>query len=74
MSASIVPFSATQAAELAEPESKREATALARCCLAGIPIRKIHMSDGLVVYATGLRRFAGIEQLEDFLDATGCIE
>lgn len=62
------PFSPSQAAELADPERKRESTALATACLLGIPIRKIAMPDGRPVYATSLRKFAGLCELEDYLD------
>lgn len=65
MTAHVLPFGPTQAAEFVD---KREATAKARCCLAGIALKSIRLPDGQTVYAAGLLKFASIDQLEDWLD------
>ena len=69
MSAHVLPFGPSQAAELADDcDRKRSSTASARCALLGIPLKSITMPDGQIVYSAGMHKFGGIEQLENWLD------
>ena len=64
----VLPFGPVQAAELADVKTKRLATARARCALLRGELRSLVADDGTVTFAIGMRRFATIDQVEDFLD------
>jgi len=61
----VLPFSPTQAAAFVD---KLYETCRARCALAGAALYRRVDDDGQVVFVAGMRRFATLDQLEDWLD------
>jgi hypothetical protein len=64
-----LPFGPVQAAQLAnDPDEKDWWTLKARVALAGGALHRIDGENGSVTYRVGMRRFANLGEVGDFVD------
>jgi hypothetical protein len=74
MTARILPFNPSVAAELTDADTKRLATARARCALLGAALYRRIGDGGAVTFIVGLRKFRSLDEVESYLDTIGVDE